>query len=472
MKENLFDEISKFMQDKGFIYGPEPEIYNGIAGFYSYGPLGKSLKNKIEAKIKKRFESEDFWEVECPIIQPPQVWEASGHLGNFFDEIITYKGNKYRLDKIAEEQGFKDFHKALREGKLKTPDGKDFFKNEVKKHELMMKTNVGMEGVAYNRPETATTTYLPFRRYLTFFRDKLPFGIFQIGKAFRNELSPRQNVLRMREFTQAEAQIFLFKNQKNKFEKFNQIKNKKANFVPNKGKSVVCTYDEAIKNKLLKNKAYAYSLWLAHETFKDFGLDEKVLRLRQHNEEEMAFYADDAWDLEVNLKTLGWFECCGIHDRTDYDLKQHAKKSGVKLEARNEDKAEVPQVLEIAFGVDRPLFALIDQAYENDEKRGNKVLKLAKDMAPIQIGLFPLTKKLSEDATKLLTQLQDYKIIFDESGSIGRRYARADEQGIPYCITFDFDSLEDESVTIRNILDTKQERLKIGELNNYLKQNI
>ncbi len=473
MAEHLFEEISKFMQDKGFIYGPEPEIYNGIAGFYSYGPIGKALKNKIENKIKQRFESENFWEVECPIIQPPEVWEASGHLKNFFDEIITYKGNKYRLDKIAEEQGFKDAHKAFKEGRLKTPDGKGFFKGEIKKHELMMKTNVGMSGTAYNRPETATTSYLPFRRYLTFFRDKLPFGIFQIGKAFRNELSPRQNVLRMREFTQAEAQIFLFKKQKNNFAKFDGIKQEKACFVPNKGKKVTCTFEEAIKNKLLKNKAFAYSLWLAQETFRDFGLPMKNLRLRQHNEDEMAFYADDAWDLEVNLNTLGWFECCGIHDRTDYDLKQHAKLSGSKLEARNEEgKAEIPQVIEIAFGIDRPLFALIDNAYYDDKERGNKVLHFNKKIAPVQIAVFPLVKKLSEEAKKVVKELKDFKAVFDESGSIGRRYARADEQGIPYCITIDFDTLSDESVTVRNITDTKQERIKITGLSDYFKENL
>ena len=337
----------------------------------------------------------------------------------------------------------------------------------------MMPTKVGSQGdVIYLRGETATTTYLPFRRYLTFFRDKLPFSVFQIGKAFRNEISPRQNLMRMREFTQAEAQIFLFKDQKNHYEKFEMVKNEKLPLLPAKGKQQSITLNEAIKKKLLKNKAYAYTLKLAYDLFREMGIPEKNLRLRQHDDDEKAFYADDAWDLEVKLNTLGWFECCGIHDRTDYDLKQHMKASGVKLTANNEGKQEIPHVLEIAFGIDRPVFALLDNIYVDDKKRGNKVLHFPKKLAPIQIGVFPLVKKLSSESRLLVDMLKEYRVIFDESGSIGRRYARADEQGIPYCITFDFESLDDESVTIRDVKDTKQKRIKISELPSFLKENL
>lgn len=474
MTEKLFDEISKFMQDKGFVYGPEPEIYGGVAGFYSYGPLGKRLKNNIENAIRKKFELENFWEVEYPNLAPAAVWEASGHIGNFFDETAecTKCKGSFRIDKVAESMNITNHKEAFNKGLLKCPNCKGDFSKEIKKHDLMMATKVGSKGeTIYLRGETATTTYLPFRRYLNFFRDKLPFSVFQIGKAFRNEISPRQNLLRMREFTQAEAQIFIFKEQKNDFTPYEKVKEELLPLVPNKGKALSISLEDAIKNKLLKNKAYAYTLKLAYDLFIEIGINGKNLRLRQHSDDEKAFYADDAWDLEVNFNSLGWIECCGIHDRTDYDLNQHMNKSGVKLTADNEGKKEVPHVLEIAFGIDRPVLALIDNVYSDDVKRGNKVLLFPKKIAPVQVAVFPLVKKLSDEARVLLDRIS-FKTIFDESGSIGRRYARADEQGIPYCLTFDFESLDDQSVTIRDIKDTKQVRIKINDLQKFLKERL
>ncbi|MFA5382673.1 MAG: glycine--tRNA ligase [Candidatus Micrarchaeia archaeon] len=478
--KNLTELIS-FLQDKGYVWGPEPEIYNGVSGFYTYAPLGKLLKNNIENKIREFFIKNEFWEVECPTIMPKIVWEASGHLEGFTDPIIfCSKCNaSYRADKLLEEQlsnqGYtlNDILPLIKEKKLICPSCKGTFKMEILSHELMMKTIIGLDTEAYNRPETATTTYLPFNRYTTFFRNKIPFGVFQIGKAFRNEISPRQHILRMREFTQAEAQLFIF--DKDDFEKFENIKNKEillwsAKAQLEKEKPIILKISDALKKKLFKNKAYAWTVYSAYELFLSFGIPKENIRVRQHRDDEKAFYADDAWDIEINLKSFGWEEVCGIHDRTNYDLKQHMKKSGQSFEILNEKtgKKEIPHILEIAFGTDRPTFALLDLFYSKEEKdNGKTMFKVPYFMAPIKTAVFPLVKKdgLAELATEIYEKLSKHFIcVYDQSGSIGRRYLRAAEQGIPYCITIDYDSLKDKTITIRDRDTEEQKRIKIDKL--------
>jgi len=480
-----FEELTTFMQDKGFVYGPEPSIYGGLAGFYTYGPLGKLLKNNIENAIRKVFTKYDFWEVECPTVMPRIVWEASGHLEGFTDPLIKCSNQKcnslFRVDKFIKEiypkESVKksDYLKFLKENKAKCTSCGSPLNLELKDHNLMMKTQVGVDTEVYNRPETATTTYLPFKDYLKFFRDKLPFGVFQIGKAYRNEISPRQFLVRMREFTQAEGQLFILKGEKDGFSPYNDVKDKKLPFLlaktqqDGKDKITNITIDDAIEKKYLKNKAYAWTLSVAYELFLEMGITESKIRLRQHTEDEIAFYADDAWDLEINLSSLGWEEFCGIHDRTDYDLKRHEQYSKVKLQVQGDKEKETPHILEIAFGTDRSLLGVVDSSYEDDKKRGNKVLHFKPSIAPIQVGVFSLVNKLNDQTMKVFDLVKNNFIcVFDKSGSIGRRYARADEQGVPYCVTFDFDSLEDSAVTIRDRDSTKQVRVKISELNNVL----
>ncbi len=510
--KNHFNNLLAWMQRKGFVWGPSPEIYGGTAGFYDYAPLGKLLKNNVEEAIRKTFTKNNFWEVECPIIMPRIVWEASGHLQGFTDPIISdEKGNTYRADNLIEEQLQKQEYELngkkiiidgakpeellaiIKDAGIKAPNGSKLIM-EIKQHNLMMKTTTGIDNESYNRPETATTTYLPFSRYVNFFRDKLPFGVFQIGKAFRNEISPRQHILRQREFTQAEGQLFIFKSQKNNYPQFEKIKQerismlaydeeKKEYFAYNYSTKEETynnenplTMQEAIEKGILKNKAYAWTLNLAYNLFIEMGIPREKIRMRQHEPEKKAFYAEDAWDVEIKLNSFGWTEVCGVHDRTDYDLKQHSKYSKEKMEAINPEtgKKETPHVLEIAFGTDRPTFALMDLYYEYDEEKKQDVFKIPARMAPVKTAVFSLVKKenLPVIAEEINNELKEEGIISitDHSGSIGRRYARQDEIGTPYCITIDFETKEEGTVTIRERDSTKQIRKKKEEVTKYIKE--
>lgn len=498
--KQYYNELISFMQQKGFIWGPEPEIYGGLAGFYTYAPLGKLLKNNVENEIRKLYTKNGFWEVECPTVMQKEVWEASGHLGGFTDPVITCSKCKsnFRADNLLSEL-FPDEnfdHKTDAElldfidsNKIRCPLCKGEFKREIKKHTLMMKTTIGLDTEAYNRPETATTTYLPFLRYTEFFRKKFPYAVFQIGKAYRNEISPRQHVLRSREFTQAEAQIFLFKEQKNNFEKYKEIEYETIPLWPwqlqvkNDAPKKMRMY-EALEQGYFKNKAYAWSVYIAYNLFKKIGIPEEKIRLRQHYPDERAFYAEDAWDIELKLKSFGWFEVCGVHDRTDYDLKQHAKKSGKEMLAFNEqstnkEKKEVPNIIEIAFGIDRPTFALLDIFYERvEEKDGKTKFKIPPHMAPVKVAVFPLVKKdgLAEEAQSIFEDLdKEFTSRYDISGSIGKRYLREDESGTPYCITIDYDTINQDSpnhgtVTIRDRDTEEQKRIKKEHIRHILRE--
>jgi len=483
-------DIISYAVKNGFIWGPEPEIYGGSAGFYTFGPLGKLLKNNAENALRSVFIKNNFWEVECPSVMPKRVWEASGHVGGFTDPLIKdVDGNVYRADKIIQdwaekngkdydtlginEKDFDQLRRVISKNKIKAPNSKTLVP-EVTAHDLMMKTVLGYDTEAYNRPETATTTYLPFNRYYDFFRKKVPFGVFQIGKAFRNEISPRQNVLRGREFTQAEAQLFITPEFENKFESFTEVSKKELPLWDWKAqkskKSVILrTVGNAIEKKIVKKQAYAWCLYVAYCALEEMGFPKEKIRFRQHFPDEMAHYADDAWDLEVKTNTFGWVEVCGVHDRTDYDLKRHAEFSGQKM--LTEDK-RVPHILEIAFGPDRLTFCLIDLFVREEKER--TVFKIPQKMAPIKAAVFPLVKKdgLPNLAKKVYETLLDEGIIasFDMTGSIGRMYRRMDEKGTPYCITIDFDSLKQKTVTVRDRDSMKQRRITIDELAQSIKE--
>lgn len=478
--------LMSYVSQKGFVYGPSPEIYGGVAGFFDFGPAGKTLKNNIENVIRKNFNKFQFFEVECPIVTPKIVWEASGHLGGFSDPLVkcTKCNSIWRVDNLISEQFDVDADSMtidqlkvfLNERATNCPSCGTRLSDDVKKHSLMLKTQVGIDTEMYNRPETATTTYLPFLNYLKFYRDKLPFGVFQIGNAYRNEISPRQHVIRGREFTQAEAQVFLFKDQKENFEKFSEVEDVVLPFFSAQNqkaeKSLVkMTLGEAIKKKILKNKAYAWCLGITYLLFKELGLSDENLRYKQHLPEKLAFYADDAWDLEVKFNSFGWVECCGVHDRTDYDLTTHGKFSGKDLVALNlsNNKKEVPHILEIAMGPNRMLLAVLDNFYDcKSEELGKTKLKIPVKLSPVKVAIFPLMKKpeLQKVSRQIFEELsQDFLVVSDESGSIGKRYLRQDEIGTPLCITVDYDSVEkDDSVTVRDRDSEKQVRVKISDL--------
>ncbi len=460
MKED-FQRLVSFMQRKGFVWGPEPEIYGGLAGFYTYAPLGKALKNNVESEIRRLFGEQGFLEVECPTIMQRAVWEASGHLEGFTDPLAECPSCKkhYKAD------AYKDCPSCGKPLRM------------VGEHNLMMKTTVGLNVEAYNRPETATTTYLPFLRYDNFFRGKYPFGVFQIGKAYRNEISPRQHLLRMREFTQAEAQLFILPGQKKSFPQYKAFAEQSLPFLPwelqeKEEQPKKATLAEALRKGWLGSEAYAWALSLAYRLFVGIGIPEQRLRVRQHGPEEKAFYAADAWDVEVLTKSFGWVECCGVHDRTDYDLKQHSKHSGQELAVKIDGEKVVPHILEVAFGVDRPVFALMDVFYDyKEEGEGKSALRLPPRMSPFKAAVLPLMRKpeLVSKARLVYQELKTcFPVTYDETASIGKRYLRASEEGTPWCVTIDYQTLEDDTVTIRERDTEEQVRVKASELKDKL----
>ena len=491
--EDRLKTLAPFLQVQGFVWGPEPEIYGGLAGFYTYGPNGTLLKRRIEKRIRDVFAKHEFFEVETPTVLPKPVWEASGHLGGFTDPLIKdAKGNVYRADHLLEEYYEKhnitepvplkadELSKALKSYDIKSPAG-EVLVGGVIEHNLMMRTTIGTEHEAYNRPETATATYLPFLRYAEHFRKKLPFGVFQIGKAYRNEISPRQHLVRMREFTQAEAQLFIDPAKKDGHRGYEEKKDVTLPVLSWKaqeqGKPFSFMKLSELREQHLGSDVYAYGLALAYELFLSFGIPSSSMRVRQHGPDEKAFYAADAWDVEVNLPTFGWTEMCGVHDRTDYDLTQHAKHSGKDQTVFVEEHGAhiTPHVLEIAFGVDRPVYALLDLFYdEKDEAEGKTTLKLPYALAPVHVAVLPLVKKLSEPAQNIYQTLLStgITVVYDESGAIGKRYLRASTIGTPYCVTVDYDTLEDNAVTVRDRDTEAQERVPVAELVAYIQNKL
>ncbi|MFA5405852.1 MAG: glycine--tRNA ligase [Candidatus Nanoarchaeia archaeon] len=481
-----YDKITSLFKRKGFIWGPSPEIYEGgLAGFYDLGPYGTMLWHNIANTIRESYFEEGYYEVSAPIIMPRKVWEASGHVGGFTDPLIkcTKCGAYYRADKLISELYPKELVDGLTYEEYDTKIDQLGIKclkckSQLSKAEpinMMLKTTIGINTEAFLRPETATTTYLQFKRYYDFFRSTLPFGVFQIGKAFRNEISPRQGLLRGREFNQAEAQLFILKSDKNKYAKFNDYAELELPLMSYKdNKPVKMTLKEAIKKKIIMNKAYATSIGIAYKTIIGLGLKEDKIRLRQHHPNERAFYALDAWDVEYETDCFSWIELGGVHDRGDYDLKQHSKYSGQDLTIKVDGKKETPHVLEIALGVERLLYVSLEQAYEEEKER--KVLRLPAVIAPIEAKVLPLMKKdgLDNKARAVHKLLLEEGLFaeYDETGSIGKRYRRADEEGVPFCITIDHDTLEKDTVTLRDRDSMKQLIVKIDELEELLDKAI
>jgi glycyl-tRNA synthetase len=466
------DKVLDLAKRRGFVWGPSPNIYEGgLKGFYDWGPLGKLLKNKVENILRKGFSGFSFFEVECPTVMPKKVWEASGHLEGFVDYITkcTKCNSAYRVDHLLED--IEDFNQEklaelLRKSKIKCPSCNKGDFGAVEPVNLMMKTNIGIDQEAFLRPETATTTYLLFPELHRFFRTKMPFGVFQIGKAYRNEISPRQGVFRTREFTQAEAQLFLLEEHFNDFDKFEDYSEEELPLMKHNSKKIeYVKLGNTVKNKFMKKESYAFMNFVAYKLIKEMGFDPKKIRIRQHNPSELAFYADDAWDIEINTERHGWMELCGIHDRQDYDLKRHSEFSKTKMQVQG----EYPTILEIAFGLERTAYALLENSLVDDKNRD--WLRFKKGISPIDVAVFPLMKKdgIGDLAKEIFSDLdKDFVCTYDDSGSIGRRYRRMDEVGTSFCVTIDHDSIKDKDVTIREISSMKQKRIKISELKEFL----
>ncbi|SNW62113.1 Glycyl-tRNA synthetase [Orpheovirus IHUMI-LCC2] len=458
-----------FLREHGWVWGPEPEIYNPINGHYTYGPLGASLKNEVEGYIRGKFRMLDAMEVKCPLIYPKITWENSGHWNKFQDPIIqTKSGSVYRLDKLIEGQ-FNLQYGDLSLQEIKTyrdkldainKDDPYVYGEDIEYKNLMMTTHSGSV-LCGLRPETATTTYTCFDNAYTFFGKALPFGLYQIGYAFRNEPNPRQNLLRCREFTQAEAQIFTEQDDV-VCPEFEEIKHQEAPVLATNGELQMKPFGEMFGDGM---KKYGYMVYTAYKLFVDI-LPKENVRLRRHAENERAFYALDAWDIEVNIGNVGWVEVAGIHHRGTYDLTQHSTANIKRLE-------KVPYVLELAIGVDRTVFALLDNYIDKKSiDQGKSILGLPYNLSPIKIAVLPLVKNKedivnkSKEVYKLLKG--KWNAIYEDGASIGKRYLKCGFKGIPYCITIDYKTLEDGTVTVRDRDSETQEKVKLQDLNEWL----
>ncbi len=493
IKDNI-KTFNSLITRRGFIWGPSPEIYGGLAGFYSYGPSGMALKNNILSLFRRELNALGFGEVECPTVMPEVVWEASGHLERFIDPILkcnncnsVYRADKFLKKKIPDKMidglSFEEMESLIKIHNLSCPSCGSSF-DKIEEYNLMLKTNVGTETIAYLRPETATTTYLLFNRLDQVMRRRYPLKVFQYGKAYRNEISPRQGVLRMRSFDQFELQMFISKEQEYDIKEFEPVKDTPLPLLDwrlqedNIDEPKMRSLDDALNNKILKKPAYAYCLYIAHYLTKKLGYSDEVIRYRQHSPNERAHYADDAWDLEVKTEQFDWVEICGIHDRTDYDLQRHGEFSNNDFAiAMGDDpqEKEIPQILEVAYGIDRIIYTLLETSFSVEEKRIN--LQLKNYLAPNLVAVFPLVSNKEEITTlakELHQSLQDQLInsFYDESGSIGKRYRRQDELGTPYCITVDYDSLDDNAATIRERDSMDQIRVKLGEIPRVIQERI
>ena len=477
------EKIIELAKRRGFFI-TSSEIYGGFAGFYDYGSTGTLLKRKIEKMWKHYFLglSNNFFEIETSYIMPEKVFEASGHLVNFVDPVAKCKkcGKYHRADHIMEEylkenfegMSAKELTESIKKHKIKCPKCKGELA-EVKVLNLMFPLTIGAASgtQAYLRPETAQGAYVNFLRHFNIHRNKLPLGLAIVGRAFRNEISPRQGLIRQREFTQAELQIFFDPKTVDEHERWDEVKNYKLLLYPyqEKDRKIVEISCEQAVSKFKLPKFYVYHLAKVQQFFLDnFNIPREKFRFRELSAEERAFYNKIHFDAEVFLPGLGEFkEIAGVHYRTDHDLSGHQKVSKQSHEIFFNGKRFVPHVLELTAGIDRIFYMLLELSYKDDKERGWEWFDFPANLAPYAVAVFPLVSKdkMPEKAQEIYKNLWNYFYVFyDESGSIGKRYARADEIGTPFAITVDHQSLEDDTVTVRERNTTKQERVKIQDL--------
>ncbi|MDO4788386.1 MAG: glycine--tRNA ligase [Johnsonella sp.] len=453
------EKISSLAKSRGFVY-PGSEIYGGLANTWDYGNLGVELKNNIKRAWWQKFVQESPYNVgvDCAILMNPQTWFASGHLGCFADPLMDCKAchERFRADKLIEE--FMDAHKISHEEsvdawsheKMKEyideqniccPSCKKKDWTDIRQFNLMFKTFQGVtedsKNTVYLRPETAQGIFVNFKNVQRTSRKKLPFGIAQIGKSFRNEITPGNFTFRTREFEQMELEFF-------------------------------CKPDTDLE---------WFNYWRSFcvDWLKSLGMKEEMMRCRDHAKEELSHYSKATTDIEF-LFPFGWGELWGVADRTDYDLTQHHNVSGQDMTYFDDETGEryIPYVVEPSLGADRVTLAFLCSAYDEEELEDGEVrtvLHFHPALAPVKIGILPLSKKLNEGAYKVYQELcKYYNCEFDERGNIGKRYRRQDEIGTPFCITYDFDSEEDQCVTVRERDSMQQVRVPIAELKSYFEE--
>ncbi len=453
------ETIVALAKGRGFVY-PGSEIYGGLANSWDYGPLGVELKNNIKKAWWKKFVQECPYNVglDSAILMNPETWVASGHLGGFSDPLMDCKNCKtrHRADKLIEdyvaENGLSDNPAAMsdedmmnyiRENNIACPNCESHDFTDIRKFNLMFKTFQGVTedstSTLYLRPETAQGIFVNFKNIARTTRKKVPFGVAQIGKSFRNEITPGNFIFRIREFEQMELEFF-------------------------------CKPGTDLE---------WFDFWRSYckKWLLDLGMDEDSLRLRDHDKDELCFYSKATTDFEF-MFPFGWGELWGVADRTDYDLSQHSKHSGEAMEYFDPETNEkyTPYVIEPSLGADRVLLAFLCNAYDEEvDQKGDTrvVMHFHPALAPFKAAVLPLSKKLSDKATEVYSELFKYfPVDFDDAGSIGKRYRREDEIGTPICITYDFDSLEDNCVTVRDRDTMEQKRIPIAELKEYIEKVI
>ncbi len=457
--EKTMDKIVALAKNRGFIF-PGSEIYGGLANTWDYGNIGVELKNNVKQAWWQKFVRENPYNVglDCAILMNPQTWVASGHLGSFSDPLMDCREchERFRADKLIEdysaENGIElekpveafsqtEMQDFIGEHQIPCPSCGAHNFTEIRQFNLMFKTFQGVtedaKNTVYLRPETAQGIFVNFKNVQRTSRKKVPFGIGQIGKSFRNEITPGNFTFRTREFEQMELEFF-------------------------------CKPDTDLE-------WFDYWRSFCYNWLKTYGLKEEELRLRDHDPAELAFYSKATTDIEF-LFPFGWGELWGIADRTDYDLGRHQETSGEDLTYFDDETNEkyIPYVIEPSLGADRVVLAFLCSAYDEEDLGGGDkrtVLHFHPDIAPVKIGVLPLSRKLSEPAQKVYSELSHYyNCEFDDRGNIGKRYRRQDEIGTPFCVTYDFQSEEDHAVTVRDRDSMEQERVPIEELKAYFEE--
>ncbi|ARD49562.1 MULTISPECIES: glycine--tRNA ligase [unclassified Sporosarcina] len=453
------EQVVNLSKQRGFVF-PGSEIYGGLANTWDYGPLGVELKNNIKRAWWQKFIQESPYNVglDSAILMNPKVWEASGHIGNFNDPMIDCKKCKtrHRADKLIEEAldakgiemvvdglPFEKMFDLIQEHDIKCPTCGAMDYTEIRQFNLMFKTSQGVTNSSANeiflRPETAQGIFVNFKNVQRSMRKKVPFGIAQVGKSFRNEITPGNFTFRTREFEQMELEFF-------------------------------CKPGEDMK-------WYEYWRDQSVNLLLNLGLKKDNIRLRDHNEDELSHYSKGTVDIEYKFP-FGWGELWGIANRTDFDLKRHMEYSGEDFHYQDPVTNEkyVPYCIEPSVGADRVTLAFLCDAFDTEELEDGDtrtVLRFHPALAPIKAAVLPLSKKLADDAQKVYADLaKHFPVQYDDAQSIGRRYRRQDEIGTPFCITFDFDSLEDQQVTVRHRDSMEQERMPIADVTAYIQKHL
>lgn len=480
-----YDQIMQLALERGF-YFPSCEIYSDAqAGFWEYGPSGVSIKNKfIELWRRELVRRDQMWEIDGSQIMSQSVFVASGHLSSFADPIAACQKCKsiFRADKLIaeitsivlpESANLEEFDKVISEKNVKcTKCGGNFEK--IRKFNMMFKVGIGPQAEpAFLRPETCQSVFVDFPRLFKTLRGKLPIGIAQVGKSFRNEISPRQSLLRLREFYQAEIEVFCNPQRLNELDRFSEVGSTKIRIMVDETiKEVTCK--EAVDSGILPNKLVAYYLGLLVEFYQKTGIDTNRSRFRRLGDREKAFYASAAFDFEVET-TIGWLELVACNYRSDYDLKSHGNLSKEKFEVLDDNTKVLPHVFELSMGIDRSLYTILEHGFREDKENDRIVLSLKPYLAPVHVGVLSLVKKdgLAEKTEEIFSKIRTkYDAFLDHAGAIGRRYRRLDEVGAPFAITIDHQTLQDDTVTVRNRDSMSQERIKISELDSHLAKAI